>query len=41
MSSHELNRVEVMGRVKNGDLKLSDAAEMSPFQLLCSRWNAH
>ena len=25
MSSHELNRVEVMGRVKNGDLKLSDA----------------
>ena len=28
MSSHELNRVEVMGRVKNGDLKLSDAAVM-------------
>jgi len=28
MSSHELNRVEVMGRVKNRDLKLSDAAVM-------------
>lgn len=28
MSSHELNRVAVMGRVKNGDLKLSDAAVM-------------
>ena len=28
MSGHELNRVEVMGRVKNGDLKLSDAAVM-------------
>src|SRR5215475_3005770 len=28
MSSHELKRVEVMGRVKNGDLKLSDAAVM-------------
>jgi transposase len=26
MSSHELERVEVMGRVKNGDLKLIDAA---------------
>src|SRR5262250_1555533 len=26
MSSHELERVAVMGRVKNGDLKLSDAA---------------
>lgn len=26
MSSHELNRVEVMGRVKSEDLKLSDAA---------------
>ena len=28
MSSHELERVAVMGRVKNGDLKLSDAAVM-------------
>ena len=28
MSSRELKRVEVMGRVKNGDLKLSDAAVM-------------
>ena len=28
MSGHELNRVEVMGRVKNGELKLSDAAVM-------------
>src|SRR5215471_8707346 len=28
MSSHEMNRVEVMGRVKNRDLKLSDAAVM-------------
>src|SRR5215467_8215191 len=28
MSSHELKRVEVMGRVKNRDLKLSDAAVM-------------
>src|ERR1700756_5604556 len=28
MSGDELNRVEVMGRVKNGDLKLSDAAVM-------------
>ena len=26
MSSHELERVEVMGRVKSGDLKLIDAA---------------
>ena len=26
MSSHELNRVEVMGRVKSGELKLSNAA---------------
>jgi hypothetical protein len=28
MSSRELERVEVMGRVKSGDLKLSDAATM-------------
>ena len=28
MSSHELDRVAVMGRVKNGDLKLSAAAVM-------------
>src|ERR1700674_705251 len=28
MSSHELERVEVMGRVGGGELKLSDAAEM-------------
>jgi transposase len=28
MSSHELERVEVMGRVGSGDLKLSDAAVM-------------
>jgi hypothetical protein len=28
MSSRELERVEVMGRVKSGDLKLSDAAIM-------------
>src|ERR1700721_2937152 len=28
MSSHELERVAVMGRVKNGELKLSDAAVM-------------
>src|ERR1700694_2300555 len=28
MSSHELERVEVMGRVGSGNLKLSDAAEM-------------
>jgi transposase len=28
MSRHELERVTVMGRVKNGDLKLSDAAVM-------------
>ena len=26
MSSHELERVEVMGRVKSGNLKLIDAA---------------
>lgn len=26
MSSHELERVEVIGRVKSGDLKLIDAA---------------
>jgi transposase len=28
MSGHELDRVEVMGRVKNGDLRLNDAAVM-------------
>ncbi len=28
MSSQELERVAVMGRVKNGELKLSDAAVM-------------
>ena len=28
MSRRELERVEVMGRVGSGDLKLSDAAEM-------------
>src|SRR5262249_60931522 len=28
MSSRELNRVEVMGRVASGDLKLNDAAVM-------------
>jgi len=26
MSSHDLERIEVMGRVKGGDLKLIDAA---------------
>jgi len=33
MSRHELERATVMGRVKNRDLKLSDAAVMLDGQL--------
>jgi hypothetical protein len=42
MSSRELERVEVMGRVESGDLKLSDAAVMLElsYRQAMGRWAA-